>query len=105
MGASRLKFRFKFQIARPLRSRAAARVGLLVYLPVLRGDGTPKGAPLVTAAAYFPDRRETEAHGNASRRPAAAASSSLGPDFRARARASSPSRQAFPPPAPVSSSH
>src|ERR1700712_2394838 len=32
------------------------------------GDGTPKGAPWVTAAAYFPDRRETEAHGNASRR-------------------------------------
>ena len=27
---------------------------------------------LVTAAAYFPDCRETEAHGNASQRPAAA---------------------------------
>src|SRR3954470_10570270 len=27
---------------------------------------------LVTAAAYLPDRRETEAHGNAFRRPAAA---------------------------------
>src|ERR1700709_2771342 len=32
------------------------------------GGGTPKGAPWVTAAAYFPDRRETEAHGNAFRR-------------------------------------
>src|SRR3954464_2752774 len=36
------------------------------------GGGTPKGAPWVTAAACFPDRRETEAHGNAFRRPAAA---------------------------------
>jgi hypothetical protein len=36
------------------------------------GDGTPKGAPLVTAAAYFPDCRKTEAHGNAFQRPAAA---------------------------------
>jgi hypothetical protein len=39
---------------------------------------------LVTAAAYFPDCRETEAHGNASQRPAAATSSSLGPCFRHR---------------------
>jgi hypothetical protein len=38
-------FRFKFQTAKCLRSRAAARVGLLVFLPFLRGDGTPKGAP------------------------------------------------------------
>jgi hypothetical protein len=52
---------------------------------------------LVTAAAYFPDCRETEAHGNASQRPAAATSSTLGPDFRAQARASSPSRQVSPP--------
>src|SRR4051812_13711726 len=43
------------------------------------GGGTPKGAPWVTAAAYFPDCRETEAHGNASQRPVAATSSSLGP--------------------------
>src|ERR1700710_2153464 len=31
-------------------------------------------AHLVTAAAYFPDRRETEAHGNASRRSVTAVS-------------------------------
>jgi hypothetical protein len=36
------------------------------------GGGTPKGAPWVTAAAYFPDRRKTEAHGNASQRSVAA---------------------------------
>jgi hypothetical protein len=34
-----------FQTAKRLRSRAAARVELLVDLPFLRGDGTPKGAP------------------------------------------------------------
>jgi len=61
------------------------------------GGGTPKGAPWYWAAACFPDCRETEAHGNAFQRPAAATSSTLGPDFRARARASSPSRQVSPP--------
>src|SRR5258708_9956797 len=54
--------KFKFQTAKRSRSRAAARGGLLVDLPFLRGDGTPKGAPLVfSAAAYFPDCQETEA--------------------------------------------
>jgi hypothetical protein len=62
-----------------------------------RGRRNAERRTLVTAAACFPDRRETEAHGNASRRPAAATSSTLGPDFRARARASSPSRQVSPP--------
>ena len=38
-------FRFEFQTAKASRSRAAARVGLLVDLPFLRGDGAPKGAP------------------------------------------------------------
>ena len=42
---SRKILRFKFQTATTSRSRAAARVGLLVDLPFLRGDGTPKGAP------------------------------------------------------------
>src|ERR1700733_7371420 len=46
----------------PLRSRAAARVWLLVCLPLLRGDGAPTDAPCsVTTAACFPDRREIEA--------------------------------------------
>src|SRR3954451_12577894 len=70
-----------------------------------RGRRNAERRTLVTAAAYFPDCRETEAHGNASQRPAAATSSSLGPDFRAQARASSPSRQAFAHLSPVSSSH
>jgi hypothetical protein len=35
----------QIQTAKRLRSRAAARVGLLVDLPFLKGDGTPKGAP------------------------------------------------------------
>ena len=48
--------------------------GRFSFLPPIKGegDGTPKGAPLVTAAAYLPDCRETEAHGNAFQRPAAA---------------------------------
>src|SRR3979409_906302 len=62
-----------------------------------RGRRNAERRTLVTAAAYFPDRRESEAHGNASRRSVAAISSSLGPDFRAQARASSPSRQVSPP--------
>src|SRR5437660_12725288 len=33
-----------------------------------RGRRNAERRTLVTAAAYFPDRRETEAHGNASRR-------------------------------------
>src|SRR3979409_1388286 len=62
-----------------------------------RGRRNAERRTLVTAAAYFPDCRETEAHGNASQRPVAATSSSLGPSFRAQARASSPSRQVSPP--------
>src|SRR3954451_218119 len=42
---------------------------------VRRGRRNAERRTLVTAAAYFPDRRETEAHGNASRRFAAATSS------------------------------
>jgi hypothetical protein len=52
------------------------------FLHVSGGSGVPlrlkegrrnaERRTLVTAAAYFPDRRETEAHGNASQRPAAA---------------------------------
>jgi hypothetical protein len=47
--------------------------------PLLEGRRNAERRTLVTAAAYFPDCRETEAHGNASQRPAAATSSSLGP--------------------------
>ena len=47
--------------------------------PFLEGRRNAERRTLVTAAAYFPDCRETEAHGNASQRPAAATSSSLGP--------------------------
>jgi hypothetical protein len=67
-----LNFRFKFQTAKRPRSRAAARVGLLSFSPLFEGRRNAKRRTLVTAAACFPDRRETEAHGNASRRPAAA---------------------------------
>jgi hypothetical protein len=35
----------KFQTAKRLYSRAAARVELLVDLPFLRGDGAPNDAP------------------------------------------------------------
>ena len=39
-------FRFEFQTAKRLHSRATARVGLSVDLPsTMRGGGTPKGAP------------------------------------------------------------
>src|SRR5258707_14057914 len=62
-----------------------------------KGRRNAERRTLVTAAAYFPDCRKTEAHGNAFQRPVAAISSSLGPDFRAQARASSPSRQVSPP--------
>jgi hypothetical protein len=65
--------------------------------PANEGRRNAERRTLVTAAACFPDCRKTEAHGNASQRPAAATSSSLGPDFRAQARASSPSRQVSPP--------
>src|ERR1700745_3415547 len=37
--------KFKFQTAKRSRSRAAARVELLVDLPFLRGDGAPIDAP------------------------------------------------------------
>ena len=43
----------KFQTAKRLRSRAAARVGLLVDLPFLRGDGAPKRRALVVKNAPF----------------------------------------------------
>jgi hypothetical protein len=57
---------------------------------------------LVTAAAYFPDRRETEAHGNPSGVPPAAFLS-LGPCFRQQARdqLADPGRFPHPSPAPV----
>src|ERR1041385_1560705 len=38
------EFRFTFQTATRLRSRAAARGELLVCLPLVRGSGAPKGA-------------------------------------------------------------
>src|SRR3954465_1452753 len=67
------------------------------------GGGTPKGAPWVTAAAYFPDRRQTEAHGNASRRSVTAISvPGTGSSERGREQARHPGR--FPHPSPVSSS-
>jgi hypothetical protein len=54
------------------------------FLPsTLRGDGTPKGAPC-NRPRLISRLRKTEAHGNASQRPAAAISSSLGPIFRYR---------------------
>jgi hypothetical protein len=52
--------------------------------PLFEGRRDAERRTLVTAAAYFPDCRETEAHGNASQRPAAATSSTLGPFFRSR---------------------
>src|SRR4051812_33599737 len=67
------------QTAKRVRSRAAARVGLLVFSLDIEGRRDAERRTLVTAAAYFPDCRETEAHGNASQRPAAATSSTLGP--------------------------
>jgi IS30 family transposase len=45
VGTWRKIFQIRIQTATGLRSRAAARVGLLVDLSFLRGDGTPKGAP------------------------------------------------------------
>ena len=63
-----------------------------------RGRRNAERRTLVTAAAYFPDRRETEAHGNASRRSVAAISSTLGPDFRAQARAFLAIQAGFRPP-------
>ena len=59
--------------------------GRFSFLPPLKGrEAERRKAHLVTAAACFPDCRETEAHGNASQRPAAATSSTLGPNFRHR---------------------
>ena len=56
-----------------------------------------------TAAAYFPDCRETEAHGNAFQRPAAATSSTLGPVLPGTGASFSrhPGRLPHPSPAPV----
>jgi hypothetical protein len=72
--------------------------GRFSFLPPTKGrEAERRKAHLNRAAACFPDCRKTEAHGNASQRPAAATSSTLGPDFRARARANSPSRQVSPP--------
>jgi hypothetical protein len=42
------------------------------FSPLFEGRRNAERRTLVTAAAYFPDCRETEAHGNASQRPAAA---------------------------------
>jgi hypothetical protein len=53
-------------------------------ISLFEGRRNAERRTLVTAAAYFPDCRETEAHGNASQRPAAATSSALGPFFRHR---------------------
>src|SRR5882757_583486 len=50
--------------------------------PLFEGGRDAERRTLVTAAACSPDCRETEAHGNASQRPAAATSSTLGPCFR-----------------------
>jgi hypothetical protein len=81
-------------------------LGFYLFLPSTHeGRRNAERRTLVTAAAYFPDCRETEAHGNAFQRPAAATSSSLGPTLPAQARASSPSRQAFAHPSPVPPSH
>ena len=73
-------------------------------LPPAKGrEAERRKAHLISAAACFPDCRETEAHGNASQRPAAATSSTLGPDFRAPARdqLAHPGRFPRPSPAPV----
>jgi hypothetical protein len=60
-------FRFEFQTATGLRSRAAARGELLSFSSpsTLRGRRNAERRTLVTAAAYLPDCRKTEAHGNA----------------------------------------
>jgi hypothetical protein len=60
----------KIQTATSLRSRAAARVGLLVDLPFLRGDGTPKGAPCNGRGLFpgLPRNRGTRQRLSASRR-------------------------------------
>jgi hypothetical protein len=50
-------------------------------IPLFEGRRDADRRILVTAAAYFPDCRETEAHGNASQRPAAAFFKDLGPLF------------------------
>jgi hypothetical protein len=57
------------------------------FLPPAKGrEAERRKAHHNRAAACFPDCRKTEAHGNASQRPAAATSSSLGPCFRQQAR-------------------
>src|SRR3954452_12997250 len=68
----RARLSIPIQTAKRSRPRAAARVGLLSFSPLLEGRRDAERRTLVTAAAYFPDCRETEAHGNASQRPAAA---------------------------------
>ena len=97
VAASFQNFQFKISNSQALsfpRRRASWSFSLS---PLLEGRRNAERRTLVTAAACFPDCRETEAHGNASQRSAAATSSTLGPDFRAQARASSPSRQVSPP--------
>jgi hypothetical protein len=85
------------QTAKRPHPRAAARVGLLVFSPDFEGRrNAERRALVVSAAAYFPDCRETEA----TETPLSVPSQrflSLGPNFRAQARASSPSRQVTPP--------
>jgi hypothetical protein len=101
----RFKFRFDGSNSHASSfSRRRARWAFS-FSPLFEGRRNAERRTLVTAAAYFPDCRETEAHGNASQRPAAATSSTLGPTLPAQARASSPSRQAFAHPSPVPPSH
>jgi hypothetical protein len=45
VGTLRKFSKLKFQTAKRPHPRAAARVGLSVYLPFLRGDGAPIDAP------------------------------------------------------------
>jgi hypothetical protein len=92
------------------RRRASWAFGSLPS--TMRGDGAPKGAPWYQCRRLFSGSPENRGCGNAFRRSIAAISSSLGPDFRARAtffgRFAPPSPVhpgRLPRPSPVPSSH
>jgi hypothetical protein len=76
--------RFEFQTAKRSRLAPPREFKLLVLSPRLEGRRSAERRALVVTKAPFG-------------RSVAATSSSLGPDFRAQARASSPSRQVSPP--------
>jgi hypothetical protein len=90
------KFSIQISNSQALSSSRRRASWAFICSPLLEGRRNAERRTLVTAAAYFPDCRETEA----TETPLSVPSQrflSLGPNFRAQARASSPSRQVSPP--------